>query len=197
MKRRAGEPWMSADEYGRSLRGLTINLLVRDIEPPLHSRARSWGPSRFIRTPTSRCSVMAPRSGCSTPTTPIETTRSTEASQRTARAESGPRYGCMMRTPMRPRRRRGGARTRFWRAQWTNRTAYARCSFSTRTDTCGQSTGRLTHPPEQDAGNRRFQRTWRSWRCPSGENLVEGVPASAAMQAGSSAGLSGELSCPA
>ena len=31
MKLREGEPWMPADEYGRSLRGLTINLLVRDV----------------------------------------------------------------------------------------------------------------------------------------------------------------------
>lgn len=33
MKQRQAEPWMSADEYGRSLRGLTINLLVRNVEP--------------------------------------------------------------------------------------------------------------------------------------------------------------------
>jgi len=31
MKLRDGDPWMPADEYGRSLRGLTINLLVADI----------------------------------------------------------------------------------------------------------------------------------------------------------------------
>lgn len=31
MKRRTGEPWMPAAEYGRSLRGLTLNLLVRDV----------------------------------------------------------------------------------------------------------------------------------------------------------------------
>ena len=31
MKLREGDPWMPADEYGRSLRGLTINLLVRDV----------------------------------------------------------------------------------------------------------------------------------------------------------------------
>ena len=35
MKVRHDEPWMSADEYGRSLRGLTVNLLVRDVEPAL------------------------------------------------------------------------------------------------------------------------------------------------------------------
>lgn len=31
MKLRTGDPWMPADAYGRSLRGLTINLLVADI----------------------------------------------------------------------------------------------------------------------------------------------------------------------
>ena len=31
MKRRTGDPWMSAPEYERSLRGLTLNLLVRDV----------------------------------------------------------------------------------------------------------------------------------------------------------------------
>jgi catechol 2,3-dioxygenase-like lactoylglutathione lyase family enzyme len=31
MKLRVGEPWMPAKEYGRSLRGLTVNLLVADI----------------------------------------------------------------------------------------------------------------------------------------------------------------------
>ncbi|MDD9799450.1 MAG: hypothetical protein OXU29_03165 [Gammaproteobacteria bacterium] len=31
MKLRDREPWMPADEYGRSLRGLSVNLLVRDV----------------------------------------------------------------------------------------------------------------------------------------------------------------------
>lgn len=31
MKLREGDPWMPADEYGRSLRGLSLNLLVRDM----------------------------------------------------------------------------------------------------------------------------------------------------------------------
>lgn len=31
MKQRTGEPWMSPAEYGHSLRGLTVNLLVSDI----------------------------------------------------------------------------------------------------------------------------------------------------------------------
>ena len=35
MKLRTGEPWMPAPDYGRQLRGLTINLLVRDIESAL------------------------------------------------------------------------------------------------------------------------------------------------------------------
>jgi catechol 2,3-dioxygenase-like lactoylglutathione lyase family enzyme len=35
MKRRIGEPWMPAPDYGRSLRGLSLNLLVRDIDAAL------------------------------------------------------------------------------------------------------------------------------------------------------------------
>jgi catechol 2,3-dioxygenase-like lactoylglutathione lyase family enzyme len=35
MKLRTGDAWMPADEYGRSLKGLTVNLLVRDIEQAL------------------------------------------------------------------------------------------------------------------------------------------------------------------
>ena len=31
MKKRPGEPWMSASQYGRSLRGLTVNLIVRNM----------------------------------------------------------------------------------------------------------------------------------------------------------------------
>ncbi len=31
-KKRTGEPWMPADEYGRSLPRFTANLLVRDVE---------------------------------------------------------------------------------------------------------------------------------------------------------------------
>ena len=32
MKKREGEPWMSGDDYGRSLRGFGVNLLVQDIQ---------------------------------------------------------------------------------------------------------------------------------------------------------------------
>jgi hypothetical protein len=40
MKRREGEPWMPAPQYGASLRGLTVNLLVAEIERahPFHVR---------------------------------------------------------------------------------------------------------------------------------------------------------------
>jgi catechol 2,3-dioxygenase-like lactoylglutathione lyase family enzyme len=31
MKLRSGDPWMPAAQYGRALRGLTLNLLVRDM----------------------------------------------------------------------------------------------------------------------------------------------------------------------
>ena len=36
MKLRTGEPWMTAREYGRSLKGLTLNLLARDIGRAVH-----------------------------------------------------------------------------------------------------------------------------------------------------------------
>ncbi len=35
MKLRTGEPWMSAKQYGQSLKGLTVNLLVSNIEAAL------------------------------------------------------------------------------------------------------------------------------------------------------------------
>lgn len=35
MKLRTGEPWMPARDYGRSLRALTVNLIVRDMEAAL------------------------------------------------------------------------------------------------------------------------------------------------------------------
>lgn len=35
MKHRSGEPWRPADQYGRSLEGLTINLLVREVAAAL------------------------------------------------------------------------------------------------------------------------------------------------------------------
>lgn len=35
MKLRTGEPWMPAPDYGRSLCGLTLNLLVRDVNAAL------------------------------------------------------------------------------------------------------------------------------------------------------------------
>lgn len=35
MKLRTGTPWMPAPEYGRSLHGLTINLLVRNVDDTL------------------------------------------------------------------------------------------------------------------------------------------------------------------
>ena len=35
MKLRVGDPWMPAKDYGQSLRGLTVNLLVSDIDAAL------------------------------------------------------------------------------------------------------------------------------------------------------------------
>jgi len=35
MRKRTGEPWRTPDDYGRSLRGLSLNLLVRDVSRSL------------------------------------------------------------------------------------------------------------------------------------------------------------------
>ncbi len=35
MKLRVGEPWMPASEYSKTLQGLTLNILVKQIEPAL------------------------------------------------------------------------------------------------------------------------------------------------------------------
>ncbi len=35
MKAREGEPWMPADDYGRSLKGFGVNILVRDMDRAL------------------------------------------------------------------------------------------------------------------------------------------------------------------
>lgn len=36
MKLRTGQPWMTGTDYGRTLSGLSVNLLVRRIEPAVH-----------------------------------------------------------------------------------------------------------------------------------------------------------------
>ena len=43
MKKRDGDAWMPADEYGRSLKGLTLNLLVEDIEKSLRFQRQVLG----------------------------------------------------------------------------------------------------------------------------------------------------------
>ena len=35
MKLRVGDPWMPASEYSRTLKGLTLSILVKEIEPAL------------------------------------------------------------------------------------------------------------------------------------------------------------------
>jgi catechol 2,3-dioxygenase-like lactoylglutathione lyase family enzyme len=44
-KRRDGDPWMPAPEYGRSLTGFTVNLLVRSIEEALPFQTEVLGAS--------------------------------------------------------------------------------------------------------------------------------------------------------
>src|SRR5512135_3764905 len=43
MKLRKGEPWMTAKDYGRSLKALTVNLLVRDIDQALRFQREVLG----------------------------------------------------------------------------------------------------------------------------------------------------------
>ena len=42
-KLRDGDPWMPADEYGRSLKGLGVNLLVQDIERAVRFQKEALG----------------------------------------------------------------------------------------------------------------------------------------------------------
>jgi catechol 2,3-dioxygenase-like lactoylglutathione lyase family enzyme len=43
MKLRTGEPWMTAPDYGRSLRGLTVNILVAEIDAALRFQREVLG----------------------------------------------------------------------------------------------------------------------------------------------------------
>ncbi len=43
MKLRTGEPWMTAEAYGRTLKGLTLNLLVRDVDAALRFQREVLG----------------------------------------------------------------------------------------------------------------------------------------------------------
>jgi catechol 2,3-dioxygenase-like lactoylglutathione lyase family enzyme len=43
MKLRTGDPWMPAPQYGRALHGLTVNLLVRQIDAALHFQRQVLG----------------------------------------------------------------------------------------------------------------------------------------------------------
>lgn len=43
MKLRTGDPWMPARDYGRTLKALSVNLLVRDIEKALHFQREVLG----------------------------------------------------------------------------------------------------------------------------------------------------------
>jgi len=51
MKLRTGEPWMTAREYGHSLRGLTVNILVKDIETALAFQREVLGISPVYSDP--------------------------------------------------------------------------------------------------------------------------------------------------
>ena len=51
VSKRTSPPWMPADEYGRSLKGLGINLLVRDIEKALPFQNRVLGAETVYADP--------------------------------------------------------------------------------------------------------------------------------------------------
>ena len=51
MKRRTGDPWMPAPEYGRLLRGLSLNLLVRDIAAALPFHRKVLGAELIYSDP--------------------------------------------------------------------------------------------------------------------------------------------------
>jgi hypothetical protein len=51
MKLRTGEPWMSSADYGRSLKALTINLLVHDIKAALRFQRLVLGASVVYSDP--------------------------------------------------------------------------------------------------------------------------------------------------
>ena len=71
MKKRSGEPFMSAPDYGRSLRGFGVNLLVSDVARAVAFQTEVQGSSWSIRTRISPCSPTAGPSGCCTPTIPM------------------------------------------------------------------------------------------------------------------------------
>ena len=54
MKLRTSKPWMPAPEYGRSLSGLTVNLLVRDIETALAFQRQVLGAEIVYSDPDFR-----------------------------------------------------------------------------------------------------------------------------------------------
>ncbi len=51
MKLRTGDPWMPAPEYSRSLKALTINLLVRDIKEALRFQLEVLGATILYSDP--------------------------------------------------------------------------------------------------------------------------------------------------
>ncbi len=51
MKKSTTDPWMSADAYGRSLRGLGVNLLVRDVAAALPFHREVLGASVVYSDP--------------------------------------------------------------------------------------------------------------------------------------------------
>ena len=140
MKLREGDPWIPADEYGRSLRGLSVNLLVRDI--PRAHRLRPGSArgragllrSRFRDAPPRPFGVDAPRRPhLSRPSAPRQPRGRRSAGDRSG--DPATRHG--------PGRGRSGGpgsgATRSLPRRWTSRTACGKSSSSIRTAISGRS----------------------------------------------------------
>jgi len=70
-KRGEQQPWMSAPDYGRSLRGLSINLLVKDVARAIAFAREVLGATLVYGDGISPCSGAMARNGCSMRITPM------------------------------------------------------------------------------------------------------------------------------
>ena len=61
MKKRTGDPWMPADEYGRSLKGVGINLLVASIEAARSFHTEVGGAEEGYRSEEHTCEPQSRR----------------------------------------------------------------------------------------------------------------------------------------
>ena len=102
MKLRTGEPWMPAPDYGRQLRGLTVNLLVREIESALvFQRAVLRVDVVYCRSGHRSVRGATVPNGCCMPIIRTKVTRCSAKLPRSPRAASASSCGCTDATRMR------------------------------------------------------------------------------------------------